>query len=190
MPLGTSQISTRRFLEASVLSMAAPLRSLGAVVDTAQEVGKDGVSCVAPIHLPLMRDGSSELQVPPPPLSTAAVWSTRFLSRSRPRRDLPLGASLESMWPTRTTSKLGLPASNGYNCSMSTRLPQLLTRALSFGNRISPKCRMVAAKFTVMLVDALPDPPLLSVTVAVILTCLDCGRLRSPSLKATELESN
>ena len=29
------------------------------------------------------------------------------------------------------------------------------------------------------LVEALPDPPLLSVTVAVTVTCLDCGRLRS-----------
>src|SRR5580692_11340933 len=82
-PLGTSQISTRRFLEASVSSIAAPLRSLGAVVDTAQEVGTDGVSCVAPTELPLIRDGSSELQVPPPPLSTPAVLSTRSWSRPR-----------------------------------------------------------------------------------------------------------
>ena len=41
-----------------------------------------------------------------------------------------------------------------------------------------------------MLVEALADPPLLSVTVAVTVTCLDCGRLRSASLKETELESN
>ena len=40
MPLGTSQISTRRFL-ASLTSTSAPLRSLGAAVDTAQEVGSD-----------------------------------------------------------------------------------------------------------------------------------------------------
>ena len=73
----------------------------------------------------------------------------------------------------------GWPASCGYNCSISTRLPQLLTRALFSGNRISPKCVASAASLTVTVVEALPDPPLLSVTVAVTVTCLDCGRLRS-----------
>src|SRR5271170_4531375 len=72
-PLGTSQISTRRFLEVSVSSIAAPLRSLGAVVDTAQDVGTEGASCVVPIQLPLMRETSRVLQVPLPPLNTAAV---------------------------------------------------------------------------------------------------------------------
>jgi hypothetical protein len=55
MPLGTSQISTRRFL-ASLASIVAPLRSLGAVVDTLHEAGNDSVSCVAPTVAPLMRE--------------------------------------------------------------------------------------------------------------------------------------
>ena len=42
-------------------------------------------------------------------------------------------------------------ASIGYNCSISTRLPQLLTRALSFGNRMSPKCLASAPRLTVIV---------------------------------------
>src|ERR1700733_6565977 len=53
MPLGTNQISTRRFLAASVSWMAAPRRSRGAVVDIVHDVGKDSDSCVAPTQLPL-----------------------------------------------------------------------------------------------------------------------------------------
>src|SRR5258708_5686834 len=99
-PLGTSQISTRRFL-ASLASTSLPLRSLGASVDTVQEVGRNSVSCTVPTHTPLMREWSSAVQVPLPPLRTPAVLSTRSLSSDRP---LPLGPSLASTWPTRTTS--------------------------------------------------------------------------------------
>ena len=73
MPLGTNQISTRRFLAALASSMAAPRRSFGAVVEIVHDVGKDSDSCVAPTQLPLMREASSDVQVPVPPLRTAAV---------------------------------------------------------------------------------------------------------------------
>src|SRR5271156_3099608 len=76
IPFGTSQISTRRFL-ASPASTAAPLRSLGAVVEMLQEVGRASVSCVAPTQTPLIRETSSDVQVPPPPLNIAATLSTR-----------------------------------------------------------------------------------------------------------------
>src|ERR1700677_1414176 len=99
------------------------------------------------------------------------------------------GVSPSPIWPTSTTSKFGLAVSCGYNCSISTRLPQLLHRALFFGNRMSPKCVACGGRSTVMLVEPLPDPPLLSVTEAVTVTCLDCGRLRS-ALKETEAELN
>src|SRR5579871_3547235 len=95
MPFGTSQISTRRFL-ASPASTAAPLRSLGAVVDTVHDVASDSVCCVEPTQTPLMRERSSELQVPEPPLRTPAVWRTRLRSRLRLRVDRPLGSSLAS----------------------------------------------------------------------------------------------
>src|SRR5579864_3615724 len=96
MPFGTSQISTRRFL-ASLASNSAPLRSLGGVVDMEQEAGSDSVSCVAPTQTPWMRERSSDVQVPLPPLRTAAVCSTRSRSRPLPLLDLVLGTSPESM---------------------------------------------------------------------------------------------
>ncbi len=73
MPLGTSQISTRRFLASLVSEMAAPRRSVGAVAEIVHDVGNDSVSWVAPTQLPLMREASNAEQVPVPPLSTAAV---------------------------------------------------------------------------------------------------------------------
>src|SRR5258708_34994787 len=101
-PLGTSQISTLRFL-ASFASTSLPLRSFGASVDTVQEVGMNSVSCTVPTHSPLMREWSSAVQVPLPPLTTPAVLSTRFLSSDPAFAPLPLGASFAPTWPTITT---------------------------------------------------------------------------------------